>query len=45
MVQYLYKVFLAIVLTPLIYLVHGIIDRYLGRESSEEVIEEADRNW
>lgn len=45
MVQYLYKVFLAIVLTPVIYLVHAIIDRYLGQETSEVVIAEADRNW
>lgn len=45
MVQYFYKVFLAIVLTPLIYLVHAIIDRYLGQDTSEVVIEEADRNW
>jgi uncharacterized integral membrane protein (TIGR00697 family) len=44
-VQYFYKVFLAIILTPVIYMVHAIIDRYLGSVASEEVIEEADRNW
>jgi hypothetical protein len=45
LVQYSYKVLLAIALTPLIYLVHIIIDKYLGKESSEIIIEEADKNW
>jgi len=30
-VQYLYKVSLAILLTPLIYLMHWLIDKYLGK--------------
>ncbi len=33
-VNYIYKFIMAILLTPLIYLVHGIIDRYLGEEES-----------
>jgi len=45
LVQYSYKIVLAIVLTPLIYLVHYAIDSYLGKETSEIVIEEADKNW
>lgn len=45
LVQYSYKVLLAIALTPLIYLVHIIIDKYLGKESSETIIEEANQNW
>ena len=40
LIQYLYKVFLAIALTPLIYLVHILIDNYLGKETSEIIIEE-----
>jgi hypothetical protein len=36
---------LAIALTPVIYLVHALIDAYLGKESSEIIIEEADKNW
>jgi hypothetical protein len=32
-------------LTPVIYLVHAVIDAYLGKESSEKLIEEAHRNW
>jgi queuosine precursor transporter len=34
-VQYFYKIFLAIVLTPLIYLAHKYIDLYLGDEHPE----------
>lgn len=45
LVQYVYKVSLAILLTPVIYLAHLAIDAYLGKESSEQIIEEADRNW
>jgi uncharacterized integral membrane protein (TIGR00697 family) len=45
LVQYLYKVFFAVALTPLIYLIHIVIDKYLGKESSEIIIDEADRNW
>lgn len=45
LIQYLYKVFLAIALTPLIYVVHIIIDRYLGKDESEIIIDEADKNW
>jgi len=45
LIQYLYKVFIAIALTPIIYLAHIIIDSYLGKETSEIIIEEADQNW
>lgn len=38
-VQYTYKVLLAIVLTPLIYLVHVIIDRYLGHKQADAMID------
>ncbi|MHC1705565.1 MAG: queuosine precursor transporter [Tenuifilaceae bacterium] len=41
LIQYLYKVSIAILLTPLIYLMHGIIDRYLGKEKSIEIQEVA----
>ncbi|MCE7053787.1 queuosine precursor transporter [Algoriphagus sp. AGSA1] len=39
--NYLYKMVVAIVLTPLLYLGHGIIDRYLGKELAEEMMAEA----
>ncbi len=34
-VQYLYKISLAVILTPLIYLIHYLIDSYLGRQGAE----------
>jgi queuosine precursor transporter len=43
-VQYLYKVGLAILLTPLIYLAHYLIDKYLGREVSAGKISDAVEN-
>lgn len=36
-VNYIYKFFVAILLTPVIYLVHGWIERYLGREKAAEM--------
>ncbi|MEB2785887.1 queuosine precursor transporter [Algoriphagus persicinus] len=42
--NYLYKMTVAIILTPLLYLAHGIIDRYLGKELAEEMIVEASEN-
>jgi queuosine precursor transporter len=44
-VQYFYKVGLAIVLTPLIYIAHRNIDKYLGKENAEHTIVAADKNW
>ena len=35
--NYIYKFFIAIILTPLIYLAHYMIDRYLGVELSEKM--------
>jgi len=39
--NYSYKVLIAILITPLIYLGHGIIDRYLGKEAAEKMAEDA----
>lgn len=39
--NYIYKFFVAIALTPVIYLGHGLIDRYLGKEYAEKLSEEA----
>jgi uncharacterized integral membrane protein (TIGR00697 family) len=36
-VNYIYKFLMAILLTPLIYLVHYLIDRYLGKSLSDEL--------
>ncbi len=43
-INYMYKFFIAIVLTPLLYIAHGIIDKYLGKEKAEELMEEAASN-
>ncbi len=40
-INYIYKFTVAIVLTPLIYLGHYLIDQYLGKELSEKMVEEA----
>ena len=40
-INYLYKFFVAVALTPLLYLVHFAIDRYLGFNKSNELIEAA----
>lgn len=40
-VQYAYKFMMAVVLTPLLYLVHNWIDRYLGHETATAMKEKA----
>lgn len=39
--NYLYKFVVAIALTPLVYLAHYLIDRWIGEEESKELIEKA----
>lgn len=39
--NYIYKFLVAIVLTPVIYAGHAIIDNYLGKENAEKISEEA----
>lgn len=41
LVNYIYKFFVAVFLTPLLYVLHYFIDLYLGKELSEKLIEEA----
>jgi len=40
-VQYLYKSMMAVGMTPVIYLVHGFIDRYLGEELAHRIKQRA----
>ncbi|MBT33011.1 MAG: hypothetical protein CMO01_25415 [Thalassobius sp.] len=40
-INYIYKFFVAVVLTPLLYVAHYFIDMYLGKELSEQMINEA----
>jgi queuosine precursor transporter len=41
LVNYIYKFFIAVIVTPLLYLLHAFIDRYLGEELSEKLQKEA----
>ena len=41
LIQYIYKVGFAVVLTPVIYGVHYLIDRYLGKEESLHLMDQA----
>jgi queuosine precursor transporter len=40
-VNYIYKFIIAVLVTPLLYLIHSIIDKYLGKELSEKLQKEA----
>ena len=42
--NYIYKFLIAILVTPLIYLGHNLIDRYLGKENAEKMAEEASQD-
>lgn len=43
-VNYLYKLIVAIGLTPIIYLAHNLIDRYLGKDAANKMVKEATSN-
>lgn len=43
LVNYTYKFVVAILMTPILYLVHGIIDGYLGRDLAHRMIKMAGR--
>lgn len=40
-VNYIYKFCVAVLLTPLLYIIHGIIDNYLGKELSKQMMDAA----
>ena len=40
-INYLYKFLMALIMTPVLYLVHYIIDNYLGKELSRKMMAEA----
>lgn len=44
-VNYVYKFVIAILLTPVLYLVHYLIDTYLGKELSDKMLTEAAAEW
>ena len=41
LINYVYKFGVALALTPLLYIAHGLIDRYLGKDLTEKLTEEA----
>jgi len=41
LVNYIYKFSIAVIITPVLYLLHAFIDRYLGKELSEKLQKEA----
>ncbi|MEY3564239.1 MAG: hypothetical protein RJA23_409 [Bacteroidota bacterium] len=41
LINYVYKFTVAMALTPVLYLAHGLIDRYLGKDLAEKMTEEA----
>lgn len=41
LINYVYKFTVALALTPLLYVAHGLIDRYLGKDLAEKLTEEA----
>ncbi len=41
LVNYTYKFLVAILMTPLLYVIHSIIDRYLGEELAHKLVKEA----
>lgn len=41
LVNYLYKMLAAILMIPLLYIVHGVVHRYLGHEQAERLRQEA----
>lgn len=41
LVGYVYKFTVAVLVTPLLYLIHKVVDNYLGKELSEKLLEEA----
>jgi uncharacterized PurR-regulated membrane protein YhhQ (DUF165 family) len=41
LINYVYKFSIAVLLTPVLYVGHGLIDRYLGKELAEKMAKEA----
>lgn len=41
LMNYIYKFVIALIMTPVIYLVHGIIDRWLGKDLSHKMMQAA----
>ena len=42
--NYLIKLVIAVLMTPVIYAVHGVVERFLGRRVAEELADNAARD-
>lgn len=45
LINYIYKFLVAVAMTPILYIAHSIIDKYLGISKSKEIIEEANKSY
>lgn len=45
LMNYIYKFCIAIAITPILYVLHHYIDRYLGKDLSEKMIASADKQY
>ena len=44
LVNYTYKFLVAVLMTPVLYIIHGIIDNFLGKDLAHRMLKEAARN-
>ncbi len=45
LMNYIYKLVIGILLTPLLYIIHNIIDNYLGKDLAHQMMKEADGTY
>jgi len=43
--NYIYKLVISLAVTPLLYVIHNMIDKYLGKELSNQMMKEADGSY
>ena len=45
LMNYIYKFTVAVLMTPVIYLLHNKIDQYLGKDLSDKMVKSADQQY
>jgi uncharacterized PurR-regulated membrane protein YhhQ (DUF165 family) len=45
LMNYIYKFVIAVLMTPVIYLLHNKIDQYLGKDLSDKLVKSADQQY
>jgi uncharacterized integral membrane protein (TIGR00697 family) len=43
--NYIYKFFVAVIVTPFLYLLHNAIDKYLGKDLAHKMMDEAEKQY